>query len=100
MRRTHQADGRSNGFEALKTCVENLLALLPDPVDPARWKPAWHEPYFLLTVEGHTLQFTWRASHFDRFFWEGGNCFKTQHEAERAHDALHEVVAQCHTFML
>jgi hypothetical protein len=40
------------------------------------------------------LRFTWRESHFDHFFWEGGNCFQTRQEAERAREALQEVVAQ------
>jgi hypothetical protein len=99
MMRTQQANGRSDGFDELKTCVENLLSLLPDPADPGRWKPARHEPYFLITVNGHTLRFTWRESQFDQFFWEGGNCFKTHQEAEQARNALQEVVAQFHKSM-
>jgi hypothetical protein len=62
MMRTQQADGRSDEFDELKTCVENPLSLLPNPVDPDRWKPARHEPYFLITVNGQTLRFTWRES--------------------------------------
>ena len=83
-------------FGGLTAKVEHVFALLPDPSDPTRWKPALHEPYFILTVDGRTMPFTWRETPFDHFFWAVGNCFTTRHEAEHTRDALYALALDLH----
>ncbi len=88
--------GSRDKFGGLTAKVEHVFARLPDPSDPTRWKPTWHEPYFIITVDGRTMPFTWRATPFDHFFWAVGNCFKTRHEAEHARDAIYEFALDLH----
>jgi len=88
--------GSRDRFGGLKARVEHVFALLPDPSDPTRWKPIWHEPYFIITVDGRTMPFTWLETQFDHFFWAVGNCFPTRHEAEHARDAIYELALDLH----
>ncbi len=48
--------GSRDKFGGLTAKVEHVFARLPDPSDPTRWKPTWHEPYFIITVDGRTGQ--------------------------------------------
>ena len=83
-------------FGELKVHVENVFALLPEPSALKRWKPALNDSYFIITLDGSTMPFTWNNTQFDQFFWELGNCFKTRQEAEQACDAIHTLVMHFH----
>jgi len=78
----------------LKASVEKVLSLFNQPAEPERWKPELNDPYFLITLDGSTMQLKWRENQFDKLFWEFGNCFKTCQEAEQARDAIQEVLAK------
>ncbi len=78
----------------LKASVEKVLSLFNQPAEPERWKPELNDPYFIITLDGNTMQLTWRDNQFDTLFWEFGNCFKTRQEAEQARDAIQEVLAK------
>src|SRR5262245_14980115 len=84
-------------FGELKVRVENVFAHLPEPSAPKRWKPACNDAYFIITIDGSTIPFTWRNTQFDQFFWELGNCFQTRQEAEQARDAIHALVMHLHS---
>ena len=76
--------------------VEHVFALLPDLSDPTRWQPKLHDSYFINTVDGRTMPFTWRETSFDHLFWALGNCFPTPHEADQARDALYALAMDLH----
>src|SRR5439155_19919379 len=78
----------------LRASVEKVLSLFNQPAEPERWIPELNDPYFIITLDGNTMQLKWRESQFDQLFWEFGNCFKTRQEAEQARDAIQEVLAK------
>ncbi len=78
----------------LKASVEKALSLFNQSAEPERWKPQLNDPYFIIALDGSTMQLKWRESQFDRLFWEFGHCFKTRQEAEQTRDAIQEVLAK------
>ncbi len=70
----------------------------PRPLDPpACWKPALHQPYFVILGDGSIKVFRWSGTPFDHGAWQLGNCFKTRRDAERAREVFKQVLRVFHT---
>ena len=66
------------------------------PAEPSRWKPAHHQPYFLILGNGYIECFRWSDTKFDEEAGGFGNCFRHRRYAEQARDKIKEVLANFH----
>jgi hypothetical protein len=64
---------------------------------PACWKPALHQPYFVILGDGSIQVFRWSDTPFDHRAWQFGNCFRTHRDAERTQEVLRQVLRDFHT---
>jgi hypothetical protein len=87
--------------EALANILERakneVLGIFQDlPIEPPRWKPANRESYFLILGDGDIKSFQWHGTSLDQEIWNFGNCFRSRKDAERARDALKELLMNFH----
>jgi hypothetical protein len=64
--------------------------------EPACWKPALHQAYFMILGDGTIKILPWSDTPFDHGAWQFGNCFRTHREAERAREVLRQVLRAFH----
>ena len=62
------------------------------PPERDRWMPRNGEQYFLIMGNGTVQRFQWHGTEFDLDAWEFGNCFETRQDAERAIEAVKELL--------
>ena len=61
-----------------------------------RWQPVHHQRYFVILGDGGIRVFRWSGAPFDYAAWQFGNCFKTRRAAERAREAVRQVLGVFH----
>jgi hypothetical protein len=61
-----------------------------------RWQPVHHQRYFVILGDGSIRVFRWSGAPFDYAAWQFGNCFKTRRAAERAREAVRQVLGVFH----
>jgi hypothetical protein len=62
-----------------------------------RWQPVHHQRYFVILGDGSIRVFRWSGAPFDYAAWQFGNCFKTRRAAERAREAVRQVLGVLHS---
>jgi hypothetical protein len=60
--------------------------------DRERWVPLKGHRYFLILGDGTIKTFQWHDTDFDRGAWNLGNCFRLKRDAERARDAVKQLL--------
>jgi hypothetical protein len=81
----------------LERAVESIYDLIiPDPADPARWRPKKGAEYFKIDSDGIIHKITWNEDDLDYTFWAFGNCFQTRAQAEQARGKVKEVLLNFH----
>jgi|RhiMetdeSRZDD1v2_1073273.scaffolds.fasta_scaffold723787_2 hypothetical protein len=61
-----------------------------------RWRPTFHQRYFVILGDGSIQMFRWSGAPFDYKAWQFGNCFKTRRGAEHAREAVKQVLQAFH----
>jgi hypothetical protein len=61
-----------------------------------RWQPVHQQRYFVILGDGSIRVFRWSGAPFDYAAWQFGNCFKTRRAAERAREAVRQVLGVFH----
>ena len=77
----------SNGYAKLKSQRKFQFT---------RWKPQRCDRYYLILGDGEIKSFLWNDTPFDTKAWEWGNCFRLRKDAERAKEAIEQLLLGFH----
>lgn len=61
-----------------------------------RWKPEFDEMYWNILADGEVILFCWRDDEIDRTYFNFGNCFRTEEEAEAAAEKVKDLLLDLH----
>ena len=73
--------------------ADKIIALFHEP---ARWKPAKGEQYWMIQNDGMVESYPYADDTSDEQKWRFGNCFQTQEHATIARDRVKEVLLNFH----
>ncbi len=87
-------DDKGNRFGILRNRMDSFPEWF-EPVD-ARWKPEYSEHYWHVAVTGRVEVTTWEDRGFDEKLYSGGNCFKTEEQAQEAAKRVKATLLEYH----
>ena len=62
-----------------------------------RWKPENGNEYYVMDIlEGDVCEYTWEDDLIDKGYWEAGNCFRTEAEAQAAAEKVKALLLSLH----
>jgi len=87
--------------ETLKQCLDNkrkqpIDTTEGEPIETEqRWKPKYDDRYWFVTIAGDVIvaSYPCKDTALDKKYYNSGNCFKTEQEAQKAAEAIKQYLS-------
>jgi hypothetical protein len=94
----------SDLLKQLKPLLNKVEKFICEPIDTTegepikteqRWKPKYNKEYYYISLDNgiHTNRYVWKGYADDLNYFNTGNCFQTEQEAQKAAEAIKQYLS-------